>query len=81
MEEFTLLDLESQFKEVVKITEGWSSEKIIQWLSHFGTVVKMPHPYDDRLYDFRSPNGSKATFRFSEYGKLILVGEHTTRTG
>jgi len=79
MKDFMLIDLESQFAEVLDLTKDWSSQQIIEWLAHFGTITNIPNPYDNRLYSFRSPNGHTVGFRFDEHNRLLLIGKHTTR--
>jgi hypothetical protein len=80
MSDFILIDLEAQFSDVLRLTKDWPVEQIIKWLERFGTVVKVTHPMDDRLYRFRSTTGPQVAFRFDEANKLVLILSHTTRT-
>jgi len=79
MENFILIDLESQFDEVSRQIEGHSMADAINWLCQFGAVTKLNHPYDDRLYVFRSNSGVETAFRFTETNQLAIIKGHTIK--
>ena len=72
MSDFTLVDLSTQYEDVLKYVMGRAPNEIIEWMSQFGVVQKIPHKYDDSLYSFLSHSGTETAFRFDESGRLIV---------
>jgi hypothetical protein len=72
MLEFTLVDLYSQYDEVLKYVDGMVEDEIIDWMRNFGSVTKISNPYDTKLYSFRSNAGIVTGFRFNEDGRVAI---------
>ena len=78
MNEFILIDLDSQYDEVSIFIAAKPIEHILEWLQQFGEVTHINHPYDNALYGFRSSTGISTGFRLTQDGKLTLVRPHST---
>jgi hypothetical protein len=72
MAEFILIDLKSQYQEVVTYVKGMTSTEILDWMKKFGEVHKLANPYDESLYSFISHSGLQANFRINEANELIV---------
>lgn len=72
MSDFVLIDLSSQYEEILRHVIKMKPGEIIEWMHQFGIVRKISHEYDDNLYSFVSSAGIGTVFRFDEDGKLIV---------
>ena len=81
MSELIVVDLASQATAVRSHVLGWSVDQIVTWLSQYGEVHKIPSPYDDNLFSFRSAAGCHAGFRLEQGGKLAILGDNTIDSG
>jgi hypothetical protein len=64
MNEFVVVDLYSQRREVENHVRGWPEEQVLNWLSGFGEVDELKLPMLAGLYRFRSVVGSVTLFSF-----------------
>lgn len=68
---FVLVDLGSQALAVAAHVDGWSRERLLDWLAEFGSLQPVPQAYDDRWL-WEGPVGLHANLYFPEPGVAIL---------
>ena len=78
MNEFVLLDLDSQVDAVAQHTQGWSAKSILDWMRQQGQIKEIPNLYNDRAFVFISKSGIHTRFRFTEKDEIIILRDHTT---
>jgi hypothetical protein len=78
MNEFTLIDLDSQADAVAQYTQGWSVQNILDWMGQYGEVNKIPMPHNDRAFVFIARAGIHTAFRFTEKDEIIILSDNTT---
>ncbi len=67
--DFTLVDLSSQGRDVMKFVYEWSQDQILAWMCHYGRVTKIE---GKGRFVFESVSNCYTTFRFSENDELII---------
>jgi hypothetical protein len=77
MEQFILIDLDTQIKEFSNRVEGFTEAEIISWLGQYGEVHTS---HDKRLqghYRFTSKAGIVTLFRITDTGEMYVIRDHT----
>jgi hypothetical protein len=77
MNDFAVIDLDSQIREIISYTRYWTREEILHWLAKYGEVKRIANLYDNSVYAFQSKTGIRTIFRLAEDAKFSLVGDHT----
>ena len=74
---FTVINLASQADAVARYVEGWSKEKILNWLSCQGELERRTDIYGNEYFSFNSRFGFQVNF-FLDSDEFLFVGDHTT---
>lgn len=78
MNDFVLVDLDSQADAVAQHIQGWSPKSILDWMNVQGQIQEIPNPYNDRAFVFISKSGIRTRFRFNEKDEIIILRDHST---
>jgi hypothetical protein len=66
------VDLYKQRQDIEKYVEGWPTNRILDWMGKFGTIVE-PKVNSLPLYIFRSHSGIESHFYFGENQQIVIV--------
>jgi hypothetical protein len=72
MPDFTLIDLYSQYHDVLHFVSGMKKDEIINWMKQYGTVSPIEMPINFTAYRFLSHAGVQTAFWFDDNDKIQL---------
>jgi hypothetical protein len=74
---FTVVNLASQADGAAHYVEGWSKEKILDWLSRQGELKRLTDIYGNEYFNFNSRFGFDVNF-YLDGDEFLFVGDHTS---
>jgi hypothetical protein len=78
MSDFALVDLNTQASDFARHIRGWAVEDILKLMRKYGEVRVILERNNDKVYSFRSTSGAKCGFRFTEDGRIVIIGDNTS---